>query len=94
MLGTGLGAGEDVPSAWKLNLNLLGSLGAELNLLRHKVGLRALVGLVERLEVDDPFSLVGMVNFGCSFIFSFCSAASMSISSNSSIVISGIAAAT
>ena len=90
MLGTGLDAGEDVPSAWKLNLNLLGSLGAELNLLRHKVGLRALVGLVERLDVDDPFSLVGMVNFGCSF----CSATSMSISSNTSIVISGIAAAT
>jgi hypothetical protein len=86
--GAGLDAGEDgkeVPSGWKLNLNLLGSLGAELNLLRDAVGLMALVGLVEVLEVDDPFSLICMSNFGSSF----CSAASMSLSSNISIVISG-----
>ena len=78
--GAGLDAGEDgkeVPSGWKLNLNLLGSLGAELNLLRD------VVGLVE--VVDDPFSLICMFNFGSSF----CSAASMSMSSNMSIVISG-----
>ena len=83
----GLGAGVDgaeVPSGWKLNLNLLGSLGTELNLLRDAVGLM-LVGLVEVLEGDDPFSMIGMIKF-CSFACSLYSAASMSISS---IVISG-----
>jgi hypothetical protein len=80
--------GAEVPSGWKLNLNLLGSLGTELNLLRDAVGL-TLVGLVEVLEGDDPFSMIGMINFDCSFIFSLCSVASMSTSSNMSIVISG-----
>ena len=87
----GLGAGVDgaeVPSGWKLNLNLLGSLGIELNMLRDAVGL-TLVGLVEVLEGDDPFSMTGMISFDCSFVFSLCSAASMSMSSNMSIVISG-----
>jgi hypothetical protein len=86
----GLGAGADdaeVPSGWKLNLNLLGSLGTELNLLRDTVGL-TLVGLVEVLEGDDPFSMIGMISFDCSFVFSLYSAASMSMSSNMSIVIS------
>ena len=73
--------GAEVPSGWKLNLNLLGSLGTELNLLRDAVGLM-LVGLVE--VGDDPFSMIGMINFDCSL----CSAASMSISSNMSILIS------
>ena len=89
--GAGIGAGEDgteLPSAWKLNLNLLGSLGAELNLLRDAVGLIGLVGLVEVLEVDDPFSLICTISFGCSFVSSLCSAVSMSMSSNTSIVIS------
>ena len=87
----GLGAGVDgteLPSGWKLNLNLLGSLGTELNLLRDTVGL-TLVGLVEVLDSDDPFSMVGIISFDCSFVFSLCSAASMSTSSNMSIVISG-----
>ena len=87
----GLDAGEDgmeVASAWKLNLNLLGSLGAELNLPRDAVGLRVLVGLVEVLEAFDPFSVIGMINSGCSLVSSLCSAESMSISSNTSIVIS------
>jgi hypothetical protein len=90
--GAGLNAGEDgteVPSGWKLNRNLLGSLGAELNLLRDEVGLMAVVGLVEVLEVDDPFSLICILSFGCSLVLSFCSAASMSISSKTSIMISG-----
>ena len=86
-LGAGVG-GAEVPSGWKLNLNLLGSLGAELNMLRDAVGL-TLVGLVEVLEGGDPFSMIGMISFGCSFVFSMCSAASMSVSSNMSIVISG-----
>ena len=89
--GTGLCAGVDgaeVPSGWKLNLNLLGSLGIELIMLRDAVGL-TLVGLVEVLEGDDPFSMTGMISFDCSFVFSLCSAASMSMSSNMSIVISG-----
>lgn len=89
--GNADGLGEDgtgVPSAWKLYLNLLGSLGAELNLLRDAVEPRAFVGLVEALEIDDPSSLIGMIRFGLSFVFSFCSV-SMSMSSNSSIVISG-----
>ena len=73
--------GAEVPSGWKLNLNLLGSLGTELNLLRDAVGLM-LVGLVE--VGDDPFSMIGMINFDCSLF----SAASMSISSNMSILIS------
>jgi len=80
--------GTGVPSGWKLNLNLLGSLGAEHSLLRGAVGLMVLVGLVEVLEEDDPFSLSGMISSGC-FIFSFCSPASISASSNSSTVISG-----
>ena len=87
----GLDAGVDgaeVPSGWKLNLNLLGSLGTELNLLRDAVGL-TLVGLVEVLGGGDPFSMIGMISFDCSFVFSLCSAASMSMSSNMSIVISG-----
>ena len=87
----GLSAGVDgteVASGWKLNLNLLGSLGTELNLLRDAVGL-TFVGLVEVPEGDDPFSMIGMISFGCSFVFSLCSAASMSMSSNMSIVISG-----
>jgi len=74
-IGVGLDAGEDgteFPSGWKLNLNLLGSLGAELNLLRDAVGLMALVGLVEVLEVDGPFSLICIISFGCSFVSSFC----------------------
>lgn len=98
--GTGnaaaLAAGEDgteAPSGWKLNLNLLGSFGAELNLLRGAVGLMLLVGLVEVPVVDDPLSLIGMVSFGCSFVFSICSGASMSMSSNTSIIISGSGAA-
>jgi hypothetical protein len=93
--GTGntaaLDAGVDsteVPSGWKLNLNLLGSLGAVLNLLRDAVGL-TLVGLIEIVEGDDPFSMIGMISFDCSFVSSLCSAASMSTSSNMSIVISG-----
>jgi hypothetical protein len=81
-LGAGVG-GAEVPSGWKLNLNLLGSLGTELNLLRD------VVGLVDVLEDDDPFSIIGMISFDCSFVFSLCSAASMSMSSNMSIVISG-----
>jgi hypothetical protein len=87
----GLNAGVDgaeVPSGWKLNLNLLGSLGTELNLLRDAVGL-TLVGLVAVLEGEDPFSMIGMINFDCCFVFSLCSTATMSISSNMSIVISG-----
>ena len=84
----GLGVdGAEVPSGWKLNLSLLGSLGAELNLLRD-VGL-TLVGLVELLEGDDPSSMIGMISVGCSFVLSLCSAASISMSSNMSIVISG-----
>ena len=90
----GLGAGVDgaeVPSGWKLNLNLLGSLGIELSMLREAVGL-TLVWLVEVLEGEDSFSMIGMISFDCSFAFSLCSAASMSISSNMSIVISGFEA--
>ena len=85
----GLGVdGAEVPSGWKLNLSLLGSLGTELNLLRDAVGL-TFVGLVELLEGDDSSSMIGMINVGCSFVFSLCSAASISMSSNMSIVISG-----
>lgn len=83
--GASLDAGEDgteVPSGWKLNLNLLGSLGAELNLLRDAVG------LVEVLQADGPFSLVCTISFGCSFVFSFCSTSS-TVSSSTSIMISG-----